>query len=137
MIPIEEYPCNSKNELEIRERYNIDLLRPTLNKVIPTRSAKEWREDNKEIIKDKKKEDYIVNREYKLLKQKIYAENHKDEKKEYDKQNREKNKIEYYRKQKERNSQKVICYHCGGEYRYDNLKTHQRTKKCINFVKKD
>lgn len=48
MIPIEQYSCNDKKELEIRERHHIDLLRPTLNIVKPGRTIKEWYEDNKE-----------------------------------------------------------------------------------------
>jgi len=56
MIPIEVYSCNSKNELEIRERHHIDFLRPTLNKQIPTRTDKEYREDNKEKNKEYSKE---------------------------------------------------------------------------------
>ena len=48
MVLIEEYSCNCKNEKEIRERYYIDLLKPKLNKQIPTRTAKEYRDDNKE-----------------------------------------------------------------------------------------
>jgi len=57
MIPIEPYHCNDKDELKIRERHHIDLLRPTLNKVIPGRTKKEWYEDNKEkkLVKAKEK----------------------------------------------------------------------------------
>ena len=148
MIPIEEYPCNSKNELEIRERFHIDLLRPKLNKQIPTRNRKEWRDDNKEVIAEKKKQDYINNREYKLLKQKIYADNHKDEKQKYDKQYRldnkekinEKKKIydtEYRKKSKriEWATLKIKCDICGSEVSRANISTHKKSKKCINFVK--
>ena len=148
MIPIEEYSCNSKNELEIRERYHIDLLRPTLNKIIPTRTSKEYRDDNKEVIKEKKKQDYIDNREYKLLKQKIYADNHKEkiaEKgKEYRLNNKEKineTKKIYntkYRKTSKRiewATLKIKCDICGSEVSRANISTHQKSKKCINFVK--
>ena len=50
MIPIEVFPCNDKKELEVRERHHIELLKPKLNKNIPTRTIKEWYEDNKEKI---------------------------------------------------------------------------------------
>jgi hypothetical protein len=49
MIPIEQYSCNDKKELVIRERHHIDLLRPTLNKQIPTRTKKEYYEENGRI----------------------------------------------------------------------------------------
>jgi len=55
MIAIETYPCESKRELEIRERYHIETLKPKLNKNIPTRTRKEYREDNKEKINEKRK----------------------------------------------------------------------------------
>ena len=50
MIPIEVYPCNSKKELEVRERYHIELLKSKLNQAIPTRSKKEWYEVQIEIM---------------------------------------------------------------------------------------
>ena len=48
MIAIEEYPCNSKKELEIRERFHIDRLKSKLNSYIPGRTKKEYRENNRE-----------------------------------------------------------------------------------------
>jgi len=116
MIPIEQYPCNSKKELEIKERHHIDLLRPALNKYIPTRTDKEYREDNKEILAEKKKKRYENNKE--IINQKN---------KEYKKANKE--------QLKEKGKEKVICDHCGGEYRKYDLKRHQRSNKCINFKK--
>ena len=56
MIPIEVFPCNDKKELEVRERYHIELLKSKLNKNIPTRNDKEYREDNKEKNKEYSKE---------------------------------------------------------------------------------
>ena len=50
-------------------------------------------------------------------------------------------KQEYYEDNKEKlldqNKIKVICDHCGCESTKQNLKRHQLSKKCINFVKKD
>ena len=40
IILVESFPCNSKAELEARERYWIETLKPTLNKAIPTRTPK-------------------------------------------------------------------------------------------------
>jgi predicted GIY-YIG superfamily endonuclease len=157
MIPIEQYSCNNKKELLIRERHHIDLLRPVLNKNIPTRTMKEWCEDNKEKIKqyninnkekilENAKEYYEDNKEkikeyYQANKEKILEkakENYKDNKKKF----KEKN-IKWYHANKEQiaehkkqyGSEKVICDHCGCEVRKDGLNKHQKTKKCINFVK--
>lgn len=148
MIPIEQYSCNNKKDLETRERHHIDLLRPALNKNIPLRTNQEYRDDNKEIIKIKKKDDYINNIEYKTLKQKIYNENHKEEKKIYDKEYRLKNKDKINERKKEYDKEyrknpkriewmekKIKCDNCNCEVSQSYFSIHKKTKKCINFKK--
>ena len=117
MIPIEEYPCENKNQLKIRERYHIDLLRPTLNKQLPTRTEKEYWGDNKE-----KKQEI----------QKRYCENNKEKLNKYHKDYYETNK----EKVEERNQVKIKCENCGCHIRKDYLNKHQKTNKCQN-AKKD
>jgi group I intron endonuclease len=55
LVLIELYPCNSKMELEKRERYWIEQLKPELNVHLPTRnhieSCKNYRNNNKEKSK--------------------------------------------------------------------------------------
>jgi hypothetical protein len=153
MIQIEPYSCYSKKELETRERYHIDFFKPTLNKEIPTRTVKEWYNDNKEVIAKKCKKRHNDNREKNLEKQKKYREANKEkinEKlKEHRKANKEKinkklkehyhankekiseKRKEYYEKVKEQRKEKVICDHCGCEIRKTDLKKHQKTKKCL------
>jgi hypothetical protein len=63
MIIIEEYSCESKNQLEMRERYWIENLQSTLNKIIPTRTKREYYEDNREEILKCEKEYYENNKE--------------------------------------------------------------------------
>lgn len=46
---IEEYSCTSKRELESRERYWIEHLKPTLNKNIPSRTLEELKEIKRQI----------------------------------------------------------------------------------------
>ena len=116
MIPIEPYPCNDKNELVIRDRHHIDLLRPTLNKIIPTRTQKEYYDSNKEQLLEKKKEYYIDNKEKIQEKSKKYYENNREQ-------------------LVEKKGAKVICDHCGCELNKSSLKKHQKSNKCINFVK--
>lgn len=48
---IEEYPCTCRKELEDRERYWIENLKPTLNKNMPSRTLEELREIKKNICK--------------------------------------------------------------------------------------
>lgn len=115
MIPIEVFPCNDKKELEVRERHHIELLKPKLNKQIPTRTEKEYKNDNNEFYKKYKKE---------------WSNNNKEKVKENKKNWYEDNKEEIAEKRKE----KVICDSCGVEIRKDCLKRHQKTKKCIETV---
>jgi hypothetical protein len=48
MIEIEKYNCNDVNEALKRERYWIEELKATLNKCIPSRTQKEYRNEHKE-----------------------------------------------------------------------------------------
>ena len=148
MIPIEQYPCNNKDELKIRERYYIDLLKSKLNKQFPCRTIKEWRDDNKEKKAKLDKKYYESNKQIHLEKCKEYRNENKEYLQEYSKKYRDNNKEyfqeykkQYYESNKqtilERDSQKVICDHCGCELRKGNLNRHKKTKKCLNFVKKD
>ena len=164
MTPIEQYSCNSKKELEIRERHYIDLLKPTLNKYIPTRTLKEYRqdnkeqlaeklkqyyednkekskqyrEDNKEKIKEKRKQHYENNKEKLLEKGKKYKETNNEKIKQYREDNKEKTKQHYENNKEkilEQAKEKVVCDHCGSEIRKSDIVRHKKTKKCINFVK--
>ena len=78
MVLVEYYKCETKLKLEKREREIIENLKPTLNKVIPTRTQKEWRDDNKEYVKERKKEYYENNKE--TIKEKVneYCDNNKE-----------------------------------------------------------
>ena len=127
MIPIEVFPCNSKNELEVRERYHIELLKSKLNKQKPTRSKKEWAIDNKEIIAEQQKQHYEDNKKQILEKSKQYYEDNKEKIAEKGKQYREANKEIIAEKAKV----KVICDHCGCEITKSYLKKHQQSKKCL------
>ena len=59
---VENYPCNSKKELEAREAYYI-RNNDCVNKVIPDRTMSEWRTENKEKIKANHKQWCIDNKE--------------------------------------------------------------------------
>ena len=60
VIQIEAYPCNSKRELELRERHHLEELKANLNCCIPTRSSKQYSkqyiEIHRERINERKKE---------------------------------------------------------------------------------
>jgi len=63
MILVESYPCKSSLDLHKREREIIEELKSTLNKNIPSRTNKEWYDDNKEYMK----EHYEKNKEQTIL----------------------------------------------------------------------
>lgn len=48
---VEEYPCTCRKELEDRERYWIENLKPSLNKNIPSRTLEELREIKRNICR--------------------------------------------------------------------------------------
>ena len=116
MVLIEKYPCNDVLELERRERYYIEQLKASLNKYIPTRTPKEYREANRDTIREKnikyreanrerlrekKKEYYEANRERIIEKSKEYREANRDKIREKKKEYREANKDKIREKSKE------------------------------------
>jgi len=110
IVLIELYPCNSKEELYARERHYIETTN-CVNKHIPSRTKKEWVEDNKKHIKNYKKQHYQDNKD--ILSQKG---------KEYRLQNQDKIK------------EKFNC-ECGGKYKHSCRSIHFKTKKHIDFMK--
>ena len=80
---VELFPCNSKAELHSRERYFIENNK-CVNKNIPTRTDKEYREANKEQLIIKSKEYREANKEQINKKNTCvcngkYTNNHKSE----------------------------------------------------------
>jgi hypothetical protein len=147
IILVENFNCKSKNELHARERHYIDLLKPSLNRVIPLRTLQEWCEDNKELIKQNKKKYYDENKE----KFKQYGKKYRDENKEkikarekkYRDDNieliKEQNK-KYYDDNKERLSkkykqEKLTCSYCNKTFRKNNTTQHIKTNKHIKNFK--
>ena len=103
---LEDYSCNNRYELTTRERFYIDN-NECINKYIPTRTIKEWREDNKEKLK---------------VRDKIYRENNKEKIK------------EYYQQKKEKLNEKIPCPICGSIVRKDGIKRHQQRQICLSKI---
>jgi len=109
---IEDFPCDRKEQLLSRERFHIES-NDCVNKVIPTRTIKEYYEQNKKKIKE----------DHELWKKK-----NKLKIKEYHKQYRQDNKETISKKEKE----KFNC-ECGGKYTHVHKSTHLKTEKHIKF----
>jgi len=111
---IEKFPCGSKDELTAREGHFIRQM-DCVNKVIPDRTPKEYHQNNKEEIHQRKKEYYQDNKEA------ISA-----------------HKKQYYEENKEainqKRNQKHVC-ECGGKYIHQNKARHLKTKKHQNYLK--
>ena len=112
---IENYQCDSKDELLYRERYWIQSIGPSTNNILPIISKnerniyrKKYFQDNKEKIKEKRKIYMEKNGEKIRAKGIQYIKNHKEE-------------------IKKRASKKIKC-DCGEYIRLDSKSRHQRTQ---------
>ena len=122
MIEIEKFACNNKNEAELREKYYIELSKASLNSKIPSRTKKQYTEDNKKKIAEKNKK-YNENNKQKLAeKNKDYREKNKQKLAEKNKDYREKNKQKLAEKRKENyeNNKQIILEK--NKERYENNK---------------
>ena len=150
---IEEYPCNNKEELNKKEGEYIRNNK-CLNQIIPCRTKKEYREDNKERIAEQKKEYNEKTKEHIKKRKKEYYQKNNEQIKEKGKEYRENNKEQikerknnYYHNNKEKilkhnkewrenNEQlkeKVTC-ECGCIIRKDVLARHKKTNKHITLL---
>jgi len=98
---IEEFPCQSRIQLNKREGYYIRSM-DCVNKVIPDRTKKEYNEEHKEQKKQYDKHYREDNKEKINQKFREFYENNKDKIKESHKKYREANREEIIQKQRER-----------------------------------
>ena len=124
MIQIEPYPCNNKRELETRERYWLEQLNANLNSQIPSRTQKEYQQDNKDKIATQRKQYQQDNRDTISAKQKQYYQDKKETFLAYQKQ--------YSQQKKE--IRKCVC---GITYNYGKSSTRNRhfsNQKHNNYI---
>ena len=154
------YPCNNKDELRRKEGELIRQFKSDLvNICIAGRTLKEYNEDNKQHILERKKQyrvdnvEYFIeyqkqyrldNSEYIKERYKQYYNDNKQVMAEHNKQYYEDNKtnllehIKQYRLDNhetilERNKQPIIC-ECGLTINKSNKQRHMRTTKHINLI---
>lgn len=106
---IEDYPCSCKKDLEARERYWIEK-EDCINKIIPTRTDREY---------------YEANREHLIKQSQKYYYDNIDAKKEYYK-NR-------YAEKREQLLEKFQC-ECGGKYTPITRNKHEKTLKHQEYL---
>lgn len=129
IILVENFSCNSRNELLAKE-YEYILANECVNKMGKGFDKKEYR-----------KEYYIENKEYLIERMKEYRTEHKENIKKYRtehsteiKEQRKKYYAETKDKIIERMLQKVTC-ECGTETASSNLLRHKKTLKHMNLMK--
>jgi len=131
IILIENYPCNSKEELLAKELEWI-LKSNCVNKQNPTRTAKQYRNDNKLIINKRSKEYYDQNKEVIHTKQKKYNQKNKDSIQIYQKEYADKHKQELLDYKKVYNQKLTKCITCNIDVKNNSLHSHNKSKKHIN-----
>ena len=113
---IEDYPCNSKKEKELREAFYIKKymnLGLAVNHNIPCRTHAEWYDANKEILKIKKQ---------------IYTKNNKEK--------ISKQRKEFYEKNKEKIKAERKIYRENNKEKIKNIKAEKYTCDCGAFITK-
>jgi len=145
MVLIDYVPCETKLELLKCEREHIEKIDKELllNQQIPSRTIKEWKEDNKERTIKKDNEYRQRNKTRIKEKKHIYYQNNKEEILQKCEEYRKKNGTNldynknYYNNNKEtileKQREKINCPICNSVVCKTVLKRHQRTKKCINL----
>ena len=150
IVLLELVNCETKDELHKRERYFIETL-DCVNKIIPGRTHKEYREANRDKLIEKCKDWRKDNIEA----VKLYNDKNKEKTIQYRLDHKEKVKevnIEYYKN----NKVKILDYHqeyynlnkekiklqwnekktciCGCEYTHSNYTRHCKSKKHLNYI---
>jgi hypothetical protein len=135
IVLLESYPCNSKDELRMREQKHIDSCE-CVNKQKAFQSKEERLEYNKQLrvqnhdkIVEQKQQYYEQNRDVINEKQKQYYEQNRDVINEKHKQYREQNCDELNAKARER----VCCPNCQKEFSRGSLSHHK--KRCPQLKK--
>lgn len=142
---IEECKCDNKDQLSKREGEIIRSTSNCVNKVIPNRTKKEYRNDNHEIINEKlriyreknkdkiaikKKEEYEKNKDKFREKNKLYREKYKDEIKERKKKYYDNNKDKINEKRRlnrKNNKEKQINENSNKEIKENDLFTNENS----------
>jgi hypothetical protein len=136
---VENFKCENRTELRIREQYWIEELKPELNtnKAYITEEylidykkkySKKYRKENPEKEKERHKKYQKENKEAQQLYRHNYYDEHKDDIKKYNSENKETHQLYRHNYYKEKNKEIINC-ECGGKYRFTSKSTHFKTKK--------
>jgi hypothetical protein len=136
IVLIENFSCNSKDELYSREAFYIKSIK-CINKKIPLRTNKEYNQDNKEQISENSKLYRKENKEKLSIQKKTYYEENKEiiseNSKIYQKENKEKLSIQqkiYYENNKDKILDKFRKYYEDNKDKiYEHKKQYNQDRK--------
>ena len=138
--------CSCNVELKRAEDVHIkEVLGETLclNILRANRSYKEWWNDTRDVILEKRKEHYAENRDEILPKRREYYQKNKDainkNRKKYEDEHRQQinARSKKYREDHKAtiaSNQIVTCDRCGFSTAKTHLARHKKSQKCINFT---
>ena len=145
IILVEDFPCETKDQLHSREQYHIDN-NECVNKnksfcgLSKLEYNKQYREENKEKMLECNKQYREENKEKLLEYQKQCREENKEKLSElqnqYHKINKEKileSQKQYYEKNKDKINKHVDCV-CGGKYIHTHKARHERSTRHQQFI---
>ena len=124
IVLIENHACETKAELETRERFYIESLN-SVNKVIPGRSREEWYQDNPGYNKRYQQDNATAIKEYNKQRYQDNIEAIKQKKKQY--------RLDNATAINERQKKKYNC-NCGGKFTRVHTLRHQKSKKHIKYL---
>ena len=128
---VENYSCETKQELHKRERFYIDN-NECINHVIPTRTQKEYRELHKEKLKELNRTYEKEHRQERNTWQNNYYKTNEDY--------REKSKVrasQYYEQNKEKVLERMLVRYvccCGAEGSVSNKLRHEKSQRHQKFI---
>jgi hypothetical protein len=141
IVLIEEVNCKNKDQLLSRERFYIDSI-SCVNKCKPTRTVKQWCEENKDKIKQMKQEKAGIIKEQMKKYREVHKEHIRQRTKEYKERNKDKIN-EQTREYRKLNREKIKNYkcrcdkytcECGSTLLLNNKTNHIKTQKHILFI---
>ena len=127
MVPIEEYECENGTQARMREEHWRREYNANMNSIRAHRTEEERIEQKKECNKEWGKKHYEENKET------IDAKHREHYHANIEKQ-RERCKA-YHEANKEKEQAKQTC-ECGGKYTHMHIRTHERTKKHLDYLAK-
>ena len=127
---IEAYPCENKEELRRREGYWIQQDSTCMNKYIAGRTIKEWRGENKCVLKQYSRVYRDANRDTLVENCRQYYKEHRDKLVDYKKRYYEDNKQHI----RERRSKSNLCSICGVDYTNGHKARHEKTQRHLTAL---